>query len=435
MYIKTANDKIIPVISLRDFVGEFKGLRRDKKKREVAELIDAPNRADLTFFQKYGETDHDKLDRLLSAMKNKSDPVLPGDLGKLGKERMRDGMAKLYEASGDFKYKHAHGTDESTGFPWSLEIGFAVKDEDAKDKIRDLVVGFNWSPCLRIPFDALLESLQDARCDATDPVALVVHLTCPSLPPTDIAKSRYDLPPCISDSLKKTMKEVCKDWTKLKAKSERNENREINQRELDKMRGKRDKNQAIKDAAFKLIPQAYEVASDHGKLPATVRQIMYSAREQAMKLGLPWGCQKAFTTRHVPDFVRKNLDLCKEWDVVYDSRGHIEEPHTQHRVELGTVNVRDYVRGWTDSVSPHGESIAIPHKINTIGPANRYRFVLFIEKEGFNSLLRRENRGKIRHRDNVNKGHVCNRSSPACRGLDRKRSHYPRSSRLRQNRF
>jgi hypothetical protein len=76
------------------------------------------------------------------------------------------------------------------------------------------------------------------------------------------------------------------------------------------------------------------------------------------------------------------------WDVVYDARGHLQEPHTGLRVDLGTLDVRHYVKNWhTETpdliINPMGLGV------ETQGPANRYKFGLFIEKEGFNTLLER----------------------------------------------
>jgi hypothetical protein len=73
------------------------------------------------------------------------------------------------------------------------------------------------------------------------------------------------------------------------------------------------------------------------------------------------------------------------WNVVFDDRGHFTEPHTGSRIGLGTISVRDYIRGihrpilTEPSVSPAG--------ITTQGPTARYGAVLFCEKEGFDPLF------------------------------------------------
>jgi hypothetical protein len=78
--------------------------------------------------------------------------------------------------------------------------------------------------------------------------------------------------------------------------------------------------------------------------------------------------------------------LTQSWDVVFDARGHFIEPHTERSIALGTIDVREYLQ--SQILGPD----ALSHefmgtKFETCGPANRFRNVLFIEKEGFLPLL------------------------------------------------
>jgi hypothetical protein len=94
---------------------------------------------------------------------------------------------------------------------------------------------------------------------------------------------------------------------------------------------------------------------------------------------------KYFTQTLLPDYLEQHPNETEEWDVVYDARGHYVEPHTEHSVALGTLAVRQYL-GERPEINPPAAldpgSMAV-----TIGPANRYSTVLFIEKEGFDPLL------------------------------------------------
>ena len=76
-----------------------------------------------------------------------------------------------------------------------------------------------------------------------------------------------------------------------------------------------------------------------------------------------------------------------DWDVVFDARGHFREPHTRHAFGLGTVEVREYIRGWRWALEADGGAIELPHGIETSGPRYRYHSALFVEKEGFDLLL------------------------------------------------
>jgi hypothetical protein len=140
-------------------------------------------------------------------------------------------------------------------------------------------------------------------------------------------------------------------------------------------------------ATCEVIQEAYMRASANNTLPANARQIMYQARPLIQKLTTKmWKNDELFTQNYLPRFLRENPSLTSTWDVVYDARGHFEEPHTSHRVDLGTLGVRRYVRNWIDEL-PETKIEPIGLEIKTHGPANRYRFALFIEKEGFDPLL------------------------------------------------
>jgi hypothetical protein len=53
------------------------------------------------------------------------------------------------------------------------------------------------------------------------------------------------------------------------------------------------------------------------------------------------------------------------------------------------LQVRRYIADWTATVPDEPPDVALPHRCPTRGPAHRYRFALFIEKEGFYPLLER----------------------------------------------
>ena len=55
---------------------------------------------------------------------------------------------------------------------------------------------------------------------------------------------------------------------------------------------------------------------------------------------------------------------------------------------MGTLAVRGYIQEWHQRIAPD-LAPAMPEELDTKGPALRYRFALFVEKEGFNLLLER----------------------------------------------
>jgi hypothetical protein len=148
-------------------------------------------------------------------------------------------------------------------------------------------------------------------------------------------------------------------------------------------------------ASSEVMEEAYMRASARNTLPANARQIMYQARPLIQKLTTKtWKNDQLFTQKYLPRFLRERPGLTATWDVVYDARGHFEEPHTSHRVDLGTLGVRRYMNEWINEL-PETKIEPIGLEIQTHGPANRYRFALFIEKEGFDSLLSRAQIAKL----------------------------------------
>jgi hypothetical protein len=139
------------------------------------------------------------------------------------------------------------------------------------------------------------------------------------------------------------------------------------------------------------MADAYEKASGRGRYPAHARQIMYQARplilaETDKPLGKDF--DQYFTQSLLPEYVRQHAEETAAWDVVYDARGHLEEPHTTRVVSLGTLDVRGYLAAAKSDPADPGIPIAsITLRYPTAGPRHRYRNVLFLEKEGFNDLL------------------------------------------------
>ncbi|MFH1743229.1 MAG: DUF2399 domain-containing protein [bacterium] len=195
----------------------------------------------------------------------------------------------------------------------------------------------------------------------------------------------------IKACLRTSMKSVSKDWLNLK--NETAKQKRISQRQLEKVRYYTPPRVTVKDAAYHVMEEAYRKASSDGRYPANARQIMYAARPRIIELtGNPQALSNSayFTQTLLPSFIEDNPSVTKQWDVVYDARGKMVEPHTDKRIDLGTVEVRRYISGWMNG--DIGDSLdldfCLPRRVKTAGPSNRYKYALFIEKEGFNELLK-----------------------------------------------
>jgi hypothetical protein len=185
----------------------------------------------------------------------------------------------------------------------------------------------------------------------------------------------------------KLLTKVSKDFVQEKKRTRRG--RGLSRRAIRRLYSRRVSEVTIKDAAYQVMEQAYMRASANGTLPANARQIMYQARPLIQKLtDKMWKNDSLFTQKLLPDYMREYAAKTAGWDVVYDARGHMQEPHTELRVDLGTLDVRRYVKNWHTKI-PDLTINPLGLGVETQGPANRYKFGLFIEKEGFNTLLER----------------------------------------------
>jgi hypothetical protein len=147
-----------------------------------------------------------------------------------------------------------------------------------------------------------------------------------------------------------------------------------------------DQGMSIKQAAYLAFPNAYEEASGGKALSPSARQVFYAARPRILELtGKDTLDSKYITQNLLPNFETEHPEPTQGWDVTYDARGNMIEPHTGIQVGLGTLEVRDYLR----DRAALGPAIALVDnsRRQTVGPENRYRTVLFVEKEGFHRQI------------------------------------------------
>jgi hypothetical protein len=142
-----------------------------------------------------------------------------------------------------------------------------------------------------------------------------------------------------------------------------------------------------KEAAWQIMEAAYMAASGNGTLPALARQIFYQARPKIMAMTEDKELQYGyFSQTLLPDYIEEHG---VDWNVVYDARGHFEEPHTNRRIGCGTIEVGNYLHAMKEpDIVPAEFSDS---NIDIIGPSGNLSAVLFCEKEGFNPLFKAVN--------------------------------------------
>jgi hypothetical protein len=139
----------------------------------------------------------------------------------------------------------------------------------------------------------------------------------------------------------------------------------------------------FKEAAWEIMPEAYAKVSGPDRLPANARQIMYVARPHIQKVTGKPPRDDYFTQTLLPDYIN---ETGVSWNVVYDARGHFSEPHGGRSFGIGTLEVRGYLMGLHDPQIVGADfSQAM---VKTLGPSGSFGGVLFVEKEGFDPLLK-----------------------------------------------
>jgi RNA polymerase-interacting CarD/CdnL/TRCF family regulator len=183
-----------------------------------------------------------------------------------------------------------------------------------------------------------------------------------------------------ADAILGLTESVTKVWTKQRKAEERDRSARAN-RNYRMMRSKR---VTIREAAFDVMREAYQKASNNGELPVNPRQIYYAARRQILNLTGRDELQSGYFLQTLLRDYMTEYD-CDDWDIVWDARGHFTEPHTKKVVPLGTLQVRQYL-GERPKLGPAIE-VNAEELYPTQGPENRYKSILFIEKEGFDPLI------------------------------------------------
>jgi hypothetical protein len=179
-----------------------------------------------------------------------------------------------------------------------------------------------------------------------------------------------------AEAISGAVRAVTEQWARQRKSEERNRNALVN-RHLALVRSART---TIKEAAFEIMEEAYAAAAGPKRLPVKPRQIMYRARPYILKATGELQFTDSYFTQNLLITYMEGHD-CSDWDIIWDARGHFTEPHTRRRVELGTLEVRQYL-GLRPSFDPPKQFM-----FPTVGPENRYRYVLYIEKEGFHQIL------------------------------------------------
>ena len=185
-----------------------------------------------------------------------------------------------------------------------------------------------------------------------------------------------------------------------------------------------------KEAAWQIMEEAYMAASGNGTLPALARQIYYQARPKIMAMTedkeLAYGY---FSQTLLPDYIEEHG---VDWNVVYDARGHFEEPHTNRRIGCGTIEVGNYLHAMKEpKIVPAEFSDA---NVDIIGPSGDFSASIVLRKgRVWPAVQGGEPRQPLRSDDHLDQGRIRHRREAADRRhLRRQRPSAVRAARLRR---
>jgi len=185
-----------PSRTVRELVAMFRGLSGTAKQKALLGPLGL-SRVPVRELVKEGDVDRAVIASLLTAMQGASTPVKPAALGVLGEAHLGAWLKTYGGVTDTVKYKRIADVDDRTSLPFVVEIAFAARHPDGDG--RRLLTGTNWSPALVDPFRAfsglgfgLSGLLGHLHVEPADPVTVVVHLACPTLPFTDRGKASLE---------------------------------------------------------------------------------------------------------------------------------------------------------------------------------------------------------------------------------------------------
>jgi hypothetical protein len=306
-------------------------------------------------------------------------------LGVIGRDHIIARLDLGEVGQNSFQYRKLVNPDPLN--PQVVEMAFAF-DEDLDGRV--LHCGLNHSPALSdagafrmLGVDGLGGLLRKQRVEEHHAVVLMLHMAGARLAFTDRGKSSLAWP--YWDDLNRDAVEGFTKITDAWRKQVQREERDANARARRTSALTKQRTVSAKEATWEVMKKAYMFASDNGRLPATARQVMYAARDDIQERTGKKLSDTYFTKTLLPQYIAERENECENWDIVWESRGTFNEPHTDLSVPVGTLEVRKYL---ADRGSYHLPAEHIGGRWRTQGPQDRFGAVVYLEKEGFWPLFR-----------------------------------------------
>ena len=142
---------------------------------------------------------------------------------------------------------------------------------------------------------------------------------------------------------------------------------------------------SLKSICWENMEEAWNHASDDGRLPTHWRQVFYVMREHVYADA---DADRALRDTTFKAILEEYLDVEQpDWDILRGARGSFKEPHQGGGgLAMSTLGVRNYL----NADPGDGALTEISSRYPTVGAADRFGAVLICEKEGFDELLNAE---------------------------------------------
>lgn len=403
------DQQVEPEMTLREFVGQFHGLKSktddivgDDADQQMAEADP------IAVGNQDSETEEDVLkpiyERACEETTDRSENGLDSTIGSIGDDLTdrlhgyvddgpQDIVARIdrdgFENLDDITVYYGDGGSYSEGektVPFYFELAVVPTNIVEKDGYTDanLLFGVNQSVQYENPRINLDRSetdgnagIQPAFRSLGHDFTVVTNLYCPNIDFKDKGKQGFDTDPFkhgISAIVGKALRKVKRDI--------RPRLNDLRDDEPEETLENKAHNGFIKGFVEENFWEIYNEATDDGRYSITMRQFLYNMRPpfkaEASRRGYEYSSKASIDDDEpkklelsqqrfreiVTDFEEENVG---ERIVERDERGFFVEPHTNQRINLGTKAVRDY--------EPD---------------IDQYSDILFVEKTGFMDNLHRE---------------------------------------------
>ena len=264
---------------------------------------------------------------------------------------------------------------------------FGVYDDEHEDCGSDVAVGLNFSATFKPPISSSPACSASSASIDYDPVAVLVHLACPA---DAVHRSRQGRAGAPGGGRTTHSAWRC---ARSRGTGRRRRSPPAARSASSNARWRRCARSgigrvSIKDAAYEWMETAYLKASADNTLPANARQIMYALRP--LRAGGDRPVLGRLELLHPDPAARLHERVRRPTTGTSCSTpaATSRSPTTAHASTWGRSTCARYLASRPQDAEDLDPASLIATSFPTAGPDNRFRFALFIEKEGFDPLLK-----------------------------------------------